>query len=198
MTSAPCLPDYNGPKPKNLFTFKLLLPGIVVTMVRKSTSHKARGMFWCQWLLHTFLREGASQGWSRVWTERRSACRQSRKHSSWCPGSMCAGAAAWSREHHRGGEGYQLSRMASQPVSVEHPHNKASQSMVTNVSFILTGLSQKGSPLGQGHSDYSQAGRRVSQLLFLHSLSSLLQQSWCSRRQHTIHTKAGSRGQYLY
>lgn len=36
--------------------------------------------------------------------------------------------------------------------------------MVTNVSFILTGLSQKGPPLWQGHLGYSQAGRRVIQL----------------------------------
>lgn len=47
-------------------------------------------------------------------------------HSSRCPGSMCTGAVSWSREHHGGGEGYRLSRMASQPASVEHPYNKAS------------------------------------------------------------------------
>lgn len=65
-------------------------------------------------------------------------------HSSWCPGYMCTGTASRrSREHHGRGEGYKLSRMASWPASVEHPHNKASWSMVTNVSFILTGLSEK-------------------------------------------------------
>lgn len=162
MTSAPCLSDYNGPKPKNLFTFKLLLPGIV-TWWENLPRTKPKGCF-------------DVSGYFILFSER--------EHHRDDPvyelsGDLPAGRAGNTAHGAQATCALALPHGAENTIVEERVtsfpewppslfllsiHNKASQSMVTNVSFILTGLSQKGSPLWQGHSDYSQAGRRVIQL----------------------------------
>lgn len=127
MTSTPCLPDYNGPKPKNLFTFKLLLPGTVVTVVRKIYLTQSPRDIKMSVATSYFAQSGSITGMIQC-MNCMVICLQAEKetHSSWCPGYLCTGAASWIREHHAGREGYRLSRMTSQPASVEHPYNKAS------------------------------------------------------------------------